>query len=75
MSKPQHESQTQTGSERDFLIKLRDAGFGGDDQAFATALGRPVSEVEGWVNGKEPIDDDVLIKARGIAQQRNIDLE
>ena len=60
---------------RAILKKLRDEGFEGSDEKLAVALGRPLEEVEGWTGGAEPVDDDVVMKARGIAQQRGINLE
>ena len=57
------------------LKRLRDAGFDGDDEKFAVALGRPIEEVEAWVAGTEPPDDDIIMKARGIAQERGIEIE
>jgi hypothetical protein len=60
---------------RALLKKLRDQGFEGSDQKLAVALGRPLEEVEAWTGGMEPVDDDVVMKARGIAQQRGIEIE
>ncbi|HKO99799.1 MAG TPA: hypothetical protein VJU86_22675 [Pyrinomonadaceae bacterium] len=60
---------------RALLKKLRDAGFGGSDANLALALGRPVEEVESWTAGAGPVDDDVVIKARGIADERGIEIE
>jgi hypothetical protein len=60
---------------RAILKKLRDNGFEGSDERLAIALGRPVGEVEGWTAGAEPVDDDVIMKARGIAKERGIDIE
>ena len=60
---------------RALLKRLRDAGFEGSDEKFAIALGRPVEEVEGWMGGAEPVDDDVVMKARGIAKERGIEIE
>lgn len=57
------------------LKRLRDAGFGGDDEKFAVALGRPVEEVAAWLSGGEPPDDDIIMKARGIAKERGIEIE
>jgi hypothetical protein len=39
------------------------------------ALGRPVEEVAGWSAGQHVIDDDVVMKARGIAMNRGVHLE
>jgi hypothetical protein len=60
---------------RTLLKKLRDQGFDSSDEQLAVALGRPVEEVKGWIEGTEPVDDDVIMKARGIAQQRGIEIE
>ena len=60
---------------RELLKRLRDAGFDGKDDMLALALGRPVEEVEGWMSGTAPVDDDVVMKARGIAEQRGIEIE
>jgi hypothetical protein len=53
-------------------------GFEADDEKLAVALGRPVEEVQGWMaggGGEEPVDDDIIMKARGIAKERGIELE
>ena len=60
---------------RAIIKRLRDEGFDGNNEQLALALGRPVEEVEGWTGGAQPVDDDVLMKARGIAQQRGIEVE
>ncbi len=59
---------------RTILQRLRDEGFESDDAKLAVALGRPVEEVQAWTSGGAPIDDDLIMKARGIAQERGIDL-
>jgi hypothetical protein len=59
---------------RDILRRLRDQGFEADDQKLAIALGRPVEEVQAWTSGGAPVDDDLIMKARGIARERGIDL-
>lgn len=60
---------------REILKRLRDAGFESSDEKLAIALGRPVEEVSAWTNGNEPVDDDVIMKARGIAKERGITIE
>lgn len=60
---------------RAMLRRLRDAGFEGSDEKLATTLGRPVEDVRGWMSGAEPVDDDVVMKARGIAKERGIEIE
>ena len=57
------------------LRRLRDEGFESDDLKLSVALGRPVEEVEAWMGGAEPPDDDIIMKARGIAQERGIQIE
>jgi hypothetical protein len=57
------------------LKRLRDGGFESDNEKFAIALGRPIEEVEAWMEGSEPPDDDIIMKARGIAQERGIEIE
>ena len=66
---------TTEGEGRALLKRLRDAGFEGSDEKLAIALGRPPEEVAGWTGGVEPVDDDVIMKARGIAEQRGIEIE
>jgi hypothetical protein len=60
---------------RDLLTRLRDAGFQGNDEKFAVALGRPIEEVTQLLNGAATVDDDVVMKARGIAKERGIEIE
>ena len=57
------------------LRNLRDRAFDSSNEKLALALGRPTEEVEAWSSGSVPIDDDVLIKARGIAIERGIEVE
>ena len=57
------------------LKRLRDEGFDSDDEKLAVALGRPAEEVTEWMRGEGRLDDDILIKARGIAQERGIEIE
>ena len=60
---------------RAIIKRLRDKAFEGSNEQLALALGRPVEEVEGWTGGAAPVDDDVLMKARGIAQERGVEVE
>ncbi len=57
------------------LRNLRDRAFEASDEKLALALGRPVSEVTAWHAGSEIIDDDVVMKARGIAMHRGVLVE
>jgi hypothetical protein len=56
------------------LRNLRDHAFDKSDEKLALALGRPTEEIEAWTNGVGEIDDDAVMKARGIAQQRGIEI-
>ena len=60
---------------RQLLIALRDRGFQGDNEKFAVALGRSVEQVQAFIDGSETIDDDVVMKARGIALNRDVEIE
>lgn len=60
---------------RALLKRLRDNGFESSDEKLATALGRPVEEVAAWTSGAELVDDDVIMKARGIAKERGINID
>ena len=57
------------------LKRLRDEGFDSDDEKLAVALGRPAEEVSAWMRGEGRLDDDILMKARAIAQERGIEIE
>ena len=57
------------------LLKLRDRAFESSDEKLAVALGRPVEEIVGWNAGHELIDDDVVMKVRGIAMHRGVHIE
>ena len=60
---------------RELLLKLRDNGFEGSDEKLSVVLGRPIEEVKGLTGGTEVVDDDVVMKARGIAKERGISIE
>ena len=66
-----------TGQEKAarILRNLRDRAFEASDEKLALALGRPMEEVAGWNAGRELIDDDVVMKARGIAMHRGVHIE
>lgn len=57
------------------LEALRDQGFNSDNEKLAKALGRTIEQVDGMIKGAETIDDDVVMKARGIALNRGITIE
>jgi hypothetical protein len=57
------------------LRSLRDQAFDSSDEKLALALGRSTEEIETWTRGAGIIDDDVIMKARGIAIQRGVEVE
>jgi hypothetical protein len=57
------------------LLNLRDRAFEASDEKLALALGRPTAEIAAWNAGLEVIDDDVIMKARGIAFHRGVRVE
>lgn len=72
---PLDDRGTNQAEGRAIIKRLRDKAFDGNDSQLAVALGRPVEEIEKWTNGTEPVDDDVIMKARGIAQERDINVD
>jgi plasmid maintenance system antidote protein VapI len=56
------------------LRSLRERAFDSSDEKLALALGRPTEEIESLIGGEEVIDDDLVMKARGIAQVRGVEL-
>jgi hypothetical protein len=56
------------------LRNLRDRAFDSSDEKLALALGRPTEEIESLIGGQEVIDDDLVMKARGIGQERGVEL-
>jgi len=69
-TEPLDDQGTSQEEAAEILQILRDQLFDGSDEAFALALGRTSKEVKAWFSGNEPVDADVLLKARGIAIER-----
>lgn len=57
------------------LSNLRERGFEGSDEKLALALGRTPEELRAFDSRQVTIDDDVIMKARGIAMHRGIRLD
>ena len=57
----------------ELLRRLRDEGFEASDEKFAVAMGRPVEEVTAWMEGREEPDEDAIMKARGLADERGVE--
>jgi len=59
----------------EILKSVRDRAFDASDEKLALALGRPTEEIEAWTSGDGPIDGDVIMKARALADQRGIEIQ
>ena|SRR5215510_2702594 len=59
----------------DILINLRDRVFSSSNKKLALALGRSEEQIADLLAKTKPIDDDILMKARGIASARNVQIE
>ena len=66
---------TDQAQAREIIKNLCDRAFEGSDEKAAVALGRSVDHVQGVVKGSEPADDDLVMKARGIALNRGVEIE
>lgn len=59
---------------REMLNNLCETGFSGDVGKLAVALGRDEEEITGFLNGESDIDEDLLMKIRGIARERDLEI-
>ena len=66
---------TSQNEARQLLENLSRNGFNGDIDKLALALGRTKPEIEDLLSGKNDLDNDLLVKIRGIAEERQINLE
>lgn len=66
---------TTAGDAARMLQKLLKDGFEGDVKLLTIALGRGQEEVEHALSGNaEAFDDDLVMKMKGIAKERDIEL-
>jgi len=63
---------TDQGEARELLRAFCDKGFDGDVDRAAVALGRPASALRELMDGQHEIDDDLVMKLRGISNERGI---
>ena len=68
------ENTTQTEA-RNLLKALGEKEFSGDTGKLALALGREDGEIREILDGTAEIDEDLLMKIRGIAQQRDTEIQ
>ena len=59
----------------EMLENLLENGFSSDVEKLALALGRDSDQIEDILDGEEIVDDDLAMKIRGIAQQKDIEIE
>lgn len=66
---------TDQGEAQQMLQAFVENGFEGDEERTGLVLGRPGNEIREMINGDIPIDDDMAMKVRGIADERGIQLQ
>lgn len=66
--------ETTPDEARELLGNLCENGFAGDAGELAVALGRDKEEMYDLLSGEEDVDEDLLMKIRGIAQERGIEI-
>lgn len=60
---------------REIIRNLCDRAFNADAEKAAVALGRSSEHVQAVLDGAKPVDDDLVMKARGIAINRGVEVE
>ena len=66
---------TDQAEARNIIKNLCDRAFDADADKAAVALGRSTEHVQAVLSGAEPADDDLVMKARGIAINRGVEVE
>lgn len=56
--------------ERELLERLCEEVFSGNRKELAIALGRPDDEIDDLLSGEMSVDEDLMIKAHGLLQER-----
>jgi hypothetical protein len=59
---------------RDMMNQLLNERFNGGLEHLSLVMGRPEDELQRFLSGEEPIDDDFVMKMRGIAKERGVEL-
>lgn len=75
MNRDLDEQKTTPDEARKIMLNLRDNGFDGSDGELGLALGLTTEETHKILNGELEISNDLLMKIRGIAEERNISIE
>ena len=66
--------EIEQGEARSMLHQFCSNGFDGLHDMAALALGRDVQNIDAMLDGTEEIDEDLVMKMRGIATERGIDI-
>lgn len=66
---------TTEGKAKEIMSDLLFNGFNNNLEQLAVALGRPPEELRDFLEGNQEIDNDLLMKMRGISEERNITIE
>ena len=66
---------TDQNAAKEIIKNLCDRAFDADADKAAVALGRSTEQVQAVLVGSEPADDDLIMKARGIAINRGVEVE
>jgi len=59
---------------RDMMNQLLNERFNGGLEHFSLVMGRPEDELQRFISGDEPLDDDFVMKMRGVAKERGFEL-
>ncbi|HSU25830.1 MAG TPA: hypothetical protein VLI65_07610 [Pyrinomonadaceae bacterium] len=68
------DQETSQADAQEMLKAFCRNGFEGDEEKAGLVLGRPASEIRDMVAGDVDIDDDLVMKMRGIAKERGFQL-
>jgi len=66
------DSQTGQDLARAMLSDFCSKGFDGDISAASLALGRDIDQLQSAIDGATQVDDDLMMKVKGIAEKRGI---
>lgn len=69
------DSGTDESGARTLLENLCSNGFDGDIGEAAVVLGRTPEELQNILDGDEPADEDLIMKIRGVARERDINID
>jgi hypothetical protein len=67
-----NDAGTDQDDARELLRAFCDKGFDGDVERAAVALGRPASALRELMDGQSEIDEDLVMKLRGMSKERGI---